>query len=155
MKENIEYCKYNSPIGTLYIGEDGSGICRLFLDESHNNADISSEPTPLLKAVSKQLDEYFSGIRKSFNIPLSLHGTEFQIKVWNALLGIPYGETKSYKDIAEEIGSPKAYRAVGMANNKNPIMIIVPCHRVIGSDGSLTGYACGTDIKQKLLESER
>ncbi len=154
MQEKIKYHKYNSPIGTLYIGEDGSGICRLFLDESLDNAALSPEPTPLLKETAKQLDEYFSGIRKSFDIPFSWRGSEFQTKVWNAILDIPYGKTKSYKEIAEEIGNPNACRAVGMASNKNPVMIIVPCHRVIGSDGSLTGYACGTDIKRKLLELE-
>ena len=98
---------------------------------------------------------YFSKKRKSFDIPIKLEGTEFQKRVWDALIQIPYGKTCTYKDIAEKIGNPKACRAVGGANNKNPIMIIVPCHRVIGKNGDLVGYAGGIEVKQKLLDLEQ
>ncbi len=102
-----------------------------------------------------QVCEYVKGIRKTFDFPYELHGTEFQKKVWNALCQIPYGETRTYKQIAAAVGSPKANRAVGMANNRNPIMVVVPCHRVIGTDGALIGYAGGLDMKKALLELER
>lgn len=105
--------------------------------------------------VHNQLQEYFEGKRKNFDFSYELNGTEFQMKVWKALLDIPYGETKSYKDIATTIGNPKACRAVGMANNKNPISIVVPCHRVIGTSGKLVGYAGGLDMKKDLLEMEK
>ena len=110
--------------------------------------------TELSEQVFKQLEEYFAGTRKTFEIPLNPQGTEFQKKVWKALLKIPYGETRSYKEIAAAIGDEKATRAVGMANNKNPIAILIPCHRVIGADGSLAGYGGGVDIKRRLLETE-
>ena len=109
---------------------------------------------PLLKKAVKQLDEYFAGRRKEFNLPLSMKGTAFQKKVWAALQEIPYGETRSYGDIAKAIGKPKAARAVGMANNRNPVSIIVPCHRVIGSNGSLVGYGGGLKAKEFLLKLE-
>lgn len=110
--------------------------------------------TPLLKKALQQLEEYLAGQRQNFDLPLKPQGTPFQQKVWQALLTIPYGQTASYKEIAIKAGSPKGCRAVGMANNKNPIAIIIPCHRVIGSNGNLIGYAGGLDIKQKLLELE-
>ncbi len=116
---------------------------------------ITQKDTPLISSAKRQLDEYFQGKRKSFDLPLSPFGTQFQQKVWNALCTIPYGETRSYKEIAAQIQNPKGCRAVGMANNRNPIMIIIPCHRVIGSNGSLTGYAGGLDIKQWLLAHEK
>ncbi len=102
-----------------------------------------------------QLIEYLDGKRKNFDIPYKLNGTDFQKKVWNALCDIPYGETRSYKDIAKAIGNEKASRAIGMANNKNPVTVIVPCHRVIGSSGKLVGYAGGLSMKEFLLEMER
>lgn len=110
--------------------------------------------TALIKEAAKQLKEYLDGKRKVFDIPLALEGTPFQKSVWKALQDIPYGETRSYGEIAESIGQPRACRAVGMANNKNPIAIFVPCHRVIGSDGKLVGYASGLDIKERLLAME-
>jgi methylated-DNA-[protein]-cysteine S-methyltransferase len=103
---------------------------------------------------SRQLEEYFSGRRRHFDLPLDLRGTEFQKRCWRELLKIPYGETRSYAEIARAIGNPSAVRAVGLANGQNPIAIIVPCHRVIGSDGSLTGYGGGLDVKRRLLELE-
>ncbi len=111
--------------------------------------------TPLLREAAKQLNEYLAGKRKVFDLPLDPGGTQFQKAVWKALTRIPFGETRTYKNIAESVGNPKACRAVGMANNKNPIAILIPCHRVIGADGKLVGYAGGLDIKKKLLELEK
>lgn len=111
--------------------------------------------TILLKDAEKQLEEYFCGKRKKFNLPLKQEGTEFMQSVWKVLETIPYGETRSYKQIAEMIGNPKAVRAVGMANNKNNIPIIIPCHRVIGNNGKLVGYALGLEMKQWLLDLEK
>lgn len=113
------------------------------------------QETDLIKAAKAQLDEYFAGQRKMFDIPFNLNGTLFQQKVWNALLKIPYGAALSYKDIAVIIGNANASRAVGNANNKNPLPIIIPCHRVIGKYGNLTGYAGGLDVKNFLLELEK
>lgn len=110
--------------------------------------------TELIEKVSEQLREYLAGERQAFDLPLRPEGTEFQKKVWDALTAIPYGETRSYQEIAVQIGNPEACRAVGMANNRNPIPIIIPCHRVIGARGSLVGYGGGLDIKVKLLEIE-
>jgi len=101
-----------------------------------------------------ELEQYFSGKRRKFDFPLDLRGTDFQLTCWRALLAIPYGETRSYVDIARAVGKPNAFRAVGMANNRNPIAIVVPCHRVIASDGGLCGYGGGLDVKRKLLEME-
>lgn len=142
---------YNTIIGPIEIVEEDGYILRLdfSIDEK-----IDTEETSLIKETYKQIEEYLLGNRKKFTVPIKLKGTEFQKKVWNALLEIPYGETMSYKQIAEKIGNPKACRAVGMANHNNPIAIIVPCHRVIGSNRKLVGYARGLDIKQKLLEIE-
>ena len=109
----------------------------------------------LLKKAAKQLTEYFAGKRREFDLPLDFTGTGFQKKVWAALLTIPYGETRSYGEIAKQIGNPKACRAVGMANNRNPIAIICPCHRVIGADGSLVGFGGGLPAKQFLLDLEK
>ena len=117
--------------------------------------DEVGKKTEFTDRVYKELVEYFNGERKSFDFEYKLVGTDFQIKVWEALCDIPYGENRSYKDIAEAVGSPKAYRAVGMANNKNPITFAVPCHRVIGSNGKLIGYAGGIEMKKKLLDMEK
>jgi methylated-DNA-[protein]-cysteine S-methyltransferase len=125
--------------------------CKTKKDFTENTA---VNETPLIKKTVQQLNEYFNKKRKIFDLPLSPNGTEFQQKVWNCLQKIPYGETCSYGELAKMIGNPKASRAVGMANNKNPIVIIIPCHRVIGADGSLTGYAGGLDIKKILLGLE-
>lgn len=123
--------------------ETGAPIVSFFMAE-----------TPLLKEAKKQLSEYFAGKRKSFDLPLKLEGTDFQLSVWNVLKDIPYGETRTYKQTAEMAGCPGSYRAVGTANGKNPIPIIIPCHRVVASDGSLSGYALGTEFKKYLLELE-
>lgn len=114
-----------------------------------------SMPSPLQREVDKQMKEYFEGERKEFDLPLRPEGTDFQKKVWNVLLEIPFGETRSYQDIANAVGSPKACRAVGMANHQNPIIIVIPCHRVIGKNGKLVGYGGGLSMKEKLLLLEK
>ena len=117
--------------------------------------DYEKYESPLIQEAAKQLREYFAGTRRVFDLPLSFEGTEFQQKVWAALLAIPYGETRTYGEIAAQAGNPKAARAAGMANNRNPIAIICPCHRVIGSDGSLVGFGGGLPVKKYLLDLER
>jgi methylated-DNA-[protein]-cysteine S-methyltransferase len=145
---------YKYPIGMIGIAEDSGAVAGILIRDEKAPPDFMPAETPLIKKAAAQLDEYFGGRRKTFALPLALHGTDFQLAVWNALQTIPFGETRSYKDIAVMLGNPKACRAVGMANNRNPIAIVVPCHRVIGQDGSLTGYAGGISIKQYLLELE-
>ena len=143
------YLKSN--IGIICVEDNGEKLVSVKICK---NAEIGTM-SDLTKEAIHQLEEYFSGTRKSFDLTLEMNGTEFQKKVWNELCNIPYGETRSYKDIAEKIGTPKAVRAVGGANNKNKLMIIVPCHRVVGADGSLIGYAGGIDAKQSLIELEK
>ena len=154
---NKKKCMAGTPVGELELVEDGKGICSLSFGASSENGDVPGEETELLLEAKRQLLEYFAGERKQFELPISLHGTEFQMRDWEALLAIPYGETRSYGEIAAAIGCPKGSRAVGMANRNNPVAIIVPCHRVIGADGSLTGYAGknkALDIKAYLLKLE-
>ena len=154
---NKRKCLVQTPVGQLELVEDAKGICNLSFGPSPETEAVLEEETALLLEAKRQLAEYFAGKRKKFELPLSLQGTEFQMRDWNALLEIPYGETRSYGEIARRIGCPKGSRAVGMANRNNPIAIIVPCHRVIGSDGSLTGYAGknkALDIKAYLLKLE-
>jgi len=148
---------YDTPIGRLGITENNFAITNVDFEDKSNKNNVKSEEigeTPLIKEAAKQMQEYFDGKRKTFELPISVEGTEFQKSVWKALQEIPYGETKTYKEIAIAIGNEKACRAVGMANNKNPISIIVPCHRVIGTNGKLVGYAGGLDKKEHLLEIE-
>jgi len=143
---------YDSPVGRLYLAEENGVLTDLCFRPVPN---AEERETPLLKRTVLQLTEYFNGKRHDFDLPLDPRGTPFQKSVWSALLTIPYGETRSYKDIACAVGNTKACRAVGMANNKNPISIIIPCHRVVGSGGVLTGYGGGLDIKRALLELEK
>jgi len=143
---------YHSPFGDMELDYEEDAVTALKMAAKKA---VGEAPEGLALAVFQELDEYFEGKRKTFDIPLRTHGTPFQEKVWAALRAIPYGEVRSYKEVAEAIGHPKAYRAVGMANNANPIFIIVPCHRVIGSDGSLTGYGGGLPMKRALLSLER
>jgi methylated-DNA-[protein]-cysteine S-methyltransferase len=145
---------YTYSVTSLGIAEENGVICRIFFGKK-KPAGFELAETPLIKKAASQLAEYFDGKRKTFNLPLAPEGTEFQQKVWQALQAIPFGETRSYGEIAAQIGRPKASRAVGMANNRNPIVIIIPCHRVIGSDGSLTGYGGGLKVKEFLLKLER
>lgn len=142
-----------SRIGTLTIVCDEAAITGLEFLGGEPVGGVRKR-TPLIEQAVCQLEEYMAGKRREFDLPLKPEGTEFQKKVWNALLAIPYGETRSYKDIAVSIGSPKAFRAVGSANNRNPISIIIPCHRVIGANGSLVGYGGGLPIKIELLNLE-
>jgi methylated-DNA-[protein]-cysteine S-methyltransferase len=152
---------YEYPVGTLGIAEhtdsprEGGAICRVFFAAEERLEGFTVNETPLIRKAAAQLAEYFDGKRKTFVLPLALQGTAFQISVWKALQRIPAGETRSYKDVAALIGNPKACRAVGMANNRNPIAIIIPCHRVIGKNGNLTGYAGGLPVKQYLLDLEK
>ena len=144
----------SSPIGPLTLAEHDSALTPLLF-----NGEVPKEYTEgeseLLQKAEAELSEYFEGARREFDLPLEPSGTEFQQRVWAALLDIPYGETRSYKDIAIAAGCPRGFRAVGMANHNNPISIIVPCHRVIGSGGGLTGYGGGLPIKEYLLGLER
>jgi methylated-DNA-[protein]-cysteine S-methyltransferase len=145
--------KFKSPVGWIEIRENEEMISYLvFHDEEPQ---IVYKETPLLKRAVKELEEYFQGKRKKFDLPLMLNGTYFRMKVWNELVNIPYGYTRTYGQIAESIGKPQASRAVGQANHHNPISIIVPCHRVIGADGGLTGYGGEIWRKEWLLELEK
>lgn len=145
---------YDKSIGKIGIGEEKGLITDVFFENYPMPYDSIIEETALIKEASGQIDEYLEGRRKYFDLPLFINGTPFQRMVWEALITIPYGETRSYKDIAVQIGKSKACRAVGMANNRNPIAIIIPCHRVIGSKGELVGYGGGLDIKKRLLSLE-
>ena len=151
ISENLKTTYYNSPVGLLEIQNTEGGIRSVnFVLEKK----FQEEPNDYNQLVIKQLDEYFKGERKSFEMPFDLEGTDFQKRVWHELLKIPFGKTKSYMDIAKALGDVKAIRAVGTANGSNKIAIIIPCHRVIGSDGSLTGYAGGLERKKWLLDFE-
>lgn len=150
---NMKYTHtYKTIIGNIEIAEETGYIIGVNFNTESN---IEDKETELIKETYKQIKEYLEGKRKIFDIPIKMKGTEFQKKVWKELTKIPYGETRSYKQIAEGIGKPKASRAVGMANHNNPIAIIVPCHRVIGTNNKLVGYAGGLDIKEKLLRIEK
>ena len=146
------FAVYNTKIGKIKIKYENDVLTGIAYTENEKEQGIRSE---LSDKTVLQLEEYFDGKRKEFDIPIKLTGTEFQKKVWNELLKIPYGKTVSYKDISIKIGNPKACRAVGMANHNNPILIIVPCHRVINENNKLGGYALGLDLKRKLLELEK
>lgn len=146
-------CHYKTPIGTVRIEEDENYITALYIDET--DSDSEDVETTLIKRTYTQLCEYFEGQRREFDIPINPQGTKFQQRVWEVLRTIPYGETRSYGEIAAQIGNPKACRAVGGANNKNPILIITPCHRVIGADGSLVGFGAGLNVKRTLIDLER
>lgn len=146
------YIEYDSPLGTLYLAEERGQLVEISYVPIVKG---EKKETELLEEVKRQLEEYFKGNLKNFDLPLNPSGTEFQKKVWKALLTIPYGETRSYGEIASQIGKEKASRAIGGANHVNPISIVIPCHRVIGKNGSLVGYGGGLDKKTILLELER
>ncbi len=146
---------YESDLGRIGITEKDGRITNVYIAEDELPKDMQLCETPLLKEAVKQLKSYFAGELKEFTLPLEPYGTDFMKRVWAALCEIPYGRTASYGNIAEKIGKPKAARAVGLANNRNPIPIFIPCHRVIGTDGSLTGYRGGLELKRKLLELEK
>ena len=151
---------YSFPLCKIGIAEEDGAVCRIIFGGKAQAANMEKtgfkeDETQLIKKAAAQLGEYFDGKRKTFNLPLAPRGTEFQMTVWKALQTIPYGKTCSYGQLAAMIGNPKACRAVGMANNRNPLAVIIPCHRVIGSDGSLTGYAGGLELKEKLIRLEK
>lgn len=148
----MKYAFYKFDFGYIKIAYADGKILSL---QKCSNIDEQNQPNAFSNAICKQLQEYFTGKRKTFDVQFSLKGTPFQMSVWQQLQSIPYGQTRTYKQIAEAIGSPKACRAVGMAIHNNPIAIIIPCHRVIGSNGKLTGYAGGLDLKQYLLNIEK
>ena len=149
----------DSPVGPLFVAASDDGLRAIeFRANRHpvkRDGDWQPGDNAVLRLARKQLGEYFAGKRRTFDLPLSPRGTEFQRSVWTTLATIPYGETVSYLEIAQAIGNPKAVRAVGAANGRNPLSIIVPCHRVIGSSGALTGYAGGIPIKRWLLALEQ
>jgi methylated-DNA-[protein]-cysteine S-methyltransferase len=153
----VYYTRFESPIGPLLLAGDAKALRRVSFESSKRSspppADWKQNRAAFAEVI-RQLQAYFRGELKEFDVPLAMEGTEFQLRVWNALREIPYGETVSYAQLAGRIGNPKAVRAVGLANGSNPIPIIVPCHRVIGSDGSLTGFGGGLSTKKKLLELE-
>lgn len=155
--DTVYFAEWKSPLGTLTLESDGEALTRIRLPEEDYEIDETVERVrkpSLFKNAATQLKEYFAGARPAFDLPLNPAGTEFQKKVWNELVKIPHGETISYTELAERVGRPGSHRAVGAANGRNPLPIVVPCHRVIGKDGKLTGYAGGLDAKQKLLELE-
>ena len=137
------------PFGTFHIVSDGTAITALY-----TGTQMETSPCPLLEEAARQLTEYADGTRESFDLPVAPTGTAFQQAVWAALRTIPYGQTRTYGDIAAQIGNPKATRAVGIACNKNPILMVIPCHRVIGKNGSLTGFGAGLELKETLLNLE-
>lgn len=150
---------YETKLGKIIIAEDGKGITNLSLAPVGRNITLDDsyvlDETEPIKEAAKQLMEYLEGTRRKFTVKLNLKGTLFQLRVWEALKEIPYGKTCSYKEVALAAGNGKAFRAVGRANHDNPVMCIIPCHRVIGADGSLVGYAGGLDIKKYLLKLEQ
>jgi methylated-DNA-[protein]-cysteine S-methyltransferase len=152
----IIHCYVDSPLGPLLLTGDGKGLTGLYTDQ-HGRLPtaLGDRDDEEFTEARAQLDEYFAGQRDDFDLPLTAPGTAFQRAVWQALREIPYGSTMTYRQVAEEVGNPKAVRAVGSANSRNPISIIVPCHRVVGSDGKLVGYAGGFSAKRWLLDHER
>jgi O-6-methylguanine DNA methyltransferase len=168
--ENLYFANTESPIGPLFLAASGRGLVALEFDARlpgqqsirpnprhlrQENRGFAFEDSPReMLAYLNELKEYFASKRREFTFPLDLRGTDFQLACWRALLAIPYGETRSYADVAGAVGKPQAFRAVGMANNRNPIAIVVPCHRVIASNGTLCGYGGGLDVKRRLLELE-
>jgi O-6-methylguanine DNA methyltransferase len=168
--ETLHCTTMNSAIGPLFLAASTSGLVALEFDARlpgqqsirpnprhlrEERAGFRLEDSPgVTQPYVSELEQYFASKRREFTFPLDLRGTDFQLACWRALVAIPYGETRSYADIARAVGKPNAFRAVGMANNRNPVAIVVPCHRVIASDGSLCGYGGGLDVKRKLLELE-
>ncbi len=146
---------YHTDIGVIGIAEDGKAVTDLYFQGEQTPEDAFIAETEILKEAGRQLRAYLAGKLRKFTLPLAPSGTEFMLRVWKSLLTIPYGETRSYQEIAQSVGNKKASRAVGLANNRNPIPIIIPCHRVIGSNGKLIGYGGGLHLKSYLLELEK
>ncbi len=155
MKEQIESIFYSSPLGLIKISASSKGIIEIdFIGKNKSSTQNQNVSNTYLKVCINQLDEYFRGERRNFDLKFDLRGTDFQKKVWNQLRKIPFGKTVSYFEVAQKINNPKAVRAVGQAIGKNPVAIIIPCHRVVGSNGKLTGYAGGMWRKEWLLKHE-
>lgn len=158
MKANLWYRRIASPVGPLLLAASEKGLRRLEFDRGQSfppgNGEGWIESSAEVELYVRQLNEYFRGSRRDFTCPLDLEGTDFQRACWQALCEIPYGSTCTYGELARKVGRPTAFRAVGQANHRNPVAIIVPCHRVVGSDGTLTGYGGGLEIKEKLLRLE-
>jgi methylated-DNA-[protein]-cysteine S-methyltransferase len=157
---SLAYKMMESPVGQLkLVASDKGLVAILWENDSPRRVRLSEavldEQHPVLVETERQLSEYFAGRRRAFSLALDARGTDFQKGVWEALLAIPFGETRSYGQLAKQLGNPRATRAVGAANGRNPISIVVPCHRVIGSSGKLTGFAGGLDAKARLLDLER
>jgi methylated-DNA-[protein]-cysteine S-methyltransferase len=152
MQQEFRFAVMDSPIGPITLSSTEKGLAGVHFGAAIPPEGIIDESVH--RSAIQQLTEYFEGKRTVFELPLDLHGTQFQKAVWNKLQSIPYGETCSYGEIARSLGKPGAARAVGMANHDNPVAVVVPCHRVVGSDGSLTGYAGGLDVKKRLLAIE-
>lgn len=148
----MNYFKYQTAIGSLTFCEEEGNIT--VISSQYQPETGEEKETETIRRAYAQIKEYLDGNRKTFDLPLAPKGTEFQKQVWQALSDIPYGQTRTYKEIAVAVGNPKAVRAVGMANNRNPLIVVVPCHRVIGSDGKMIGYAAGVDKKEFLLRLE-
>lgn len=146
-------CYYDSPIGWLRLEDNGQALIGLEFVKQRAEAD-DQKPSVIAVKAKQELEEYFAGKREVFTVPLAPKGTPFMVKVWSALCTIPYGELRAYSEIAVQVGVPKGARAIGLANNHNPIPIIIPCHRVISKDGTLGGYAGGLALKRKLLSLE-
>ncbi len=154
---DLRYCRLDSPIGPLTLLGDGVALHAILFPVDRAPAQVAQgarEEAPCFASALRQLDEYFAGRRRQFDLPLAPTGTPFQREVWQALQAIPLGETESYAGLAQRIGRPRAVRAVGAANGRNPLPIVIPCHRVIGADGSLTGFAGGLPTKAWLLRHE-
>ena len=149
----MEFYQFDTPLGLMALGEEEGAIVRVYLPNMPTPR-LMPHANSLLEQGRTQILEYLAGTRKTFDLPLRPHGTPFQQKVWDALREIPWGETRSYKDIALAVDCPKGFQAVGMANRANPLPILIPCHRVVGADGSLGGYAYGADLKRALLAVE-
>jgi methylated-DNA-[protein]-cysteine S-methyltransferase len=156
MNDTLLSTRISSPIGLLTLTSNGSALTQLSLPRGDDTErdDVPADADPILSAAREQLEAYFDMRLRQFDLPLEPKGTDFQRRVWDSLRAIPYGETISYAELARRIDNPKAVRAVGAANGRNPLMIIVPCHRVIGADGSLTGFGGGIDRKRWLLDHE-
>lgn len=149
----MDFYSFDTRLGTMALAAQDGAITRLYLPAAPTPR-MASHPTPLLEQAKGQVLDYLAGGRRVFDLPLAPQGTPFQQRVWQALLDIPYGQTRCYRDIAQAVDCPQGFRAVGMANNRNPIPIVIPCHRVVGADGSLVGYASGLDMKRALLALE-
>ena len=149
----MDFLLFDTPLGPMALGEEEGAVVRLYLP-GQPTPRLMSRETPLLGRGRRELLEYLSGERRDFDLPLSPRGTPFQLRVWRALRDIPWGQTRTYRDIALAVDCPRGFRAVGMANHHNPIPILIPCHRVVGSGGTLTGYAGGLALKRALLKLE-